>query len=233
MADLEAAARSFESAGNDAGLGRVAHLRGTIAAQRGDYAQARDQYERSRALRVALGDGPGEASVISNLAIVAEYEQDYERAQELNEQAFALRSRLGDRWGIRVSRNNAGMVAYLRRDYTAACTLLEEALRIELEVGDLWMVAIANHNLGNATRELGQAVQALPTMPTPWPPMGSPVTAGLSAYFSRMWPSSPPATTPGPPCASSGRPRPCGRPSGHRESPLRKPSSRTGFAPSV
>ena len=160
VADLDLAGRSFGEAGDDAGLGRVAHLRGTIAAQRGDYAEARAQYEASLAIRVALGDGPAEASVLSNLAIVAEYEEDYGRAQELNEQALYLRTRLGDRWGIGVSRNNLGMIAHLKHDYAAARSHLEEALRIELEVGDSWMVAMARHNLANTTRELGDVAAA-------------------------------------------------------------------------
>ncbi|MHB1988938.1 MAG: tetratricopeptide repeat protein [Acidimicrobiales bacterium] len=157
VAELEAAGHSFEALGDAAGLGRVAHLRGTIAAQRGQYLEARKQYEQSLSIRVAIGDGAAEASLLSNLAIVAEYEEDYDRAQELNEAALALRTKLGDRWGIGVSQNNLGMIAYLRHDYGASRDRLEEALAIELEVGDLWMVAIARHNLGNATRELQQA----------------------------------------------------------------------------
>ena len=160
VAELAIAGQDFEAAGDAAGLGRVAHLRGTIAAQRGDYVEARAQYERSLAIRVELGDGPAEASLLSNLAIVAEYEEDYDRAQEMYEQALDLRTRLGDRWGIGVSQNNLGMIAYLRHDHAAARARLEEALRTELEVGDLWMGAIARHNLGNAFRELGDMAAA-------------------------------------------------------------------------
>ena len=119
LAELDGAARGFSAVSDDAGLGRVAHLRGTIAAQRGDYAEARAQYESSLAIRLALADGPAEASLFSNLAIVAEYEEDYDRA-ELNEQALELRARLGDRRGIGASRNNLGMIAHLRHDYVAA-----------------------------------------------------------------------------------------------------------------
>lgn len=160
LAELDIAGRSLESLGDAAGLGRVAHLLGTIAAQRGDYPEARRQYERSLGIRVALDEGQAEASLLSNLGIVAEYEEDYDRAQSLNEQALELRTRLGDTWGIGVSRNNLGMIAYLRHDYEAARDHLAEALRLELEVGDTWMVAIARHNLGNASRELGDTVGA-------------------------------------------------------------------------
>lgn len=152
--ELDIAGQSFDSLGDTAGLGRVAHLRGTIAAQTGDYPEARHQYGKSLSIRVSLGDHKAEASVLSNLAIVAEYEEDYDQAQSLNEQALSLRTRIGDRWGIGVSRNNLGMIAFLRHDYPSARDHLEEALRIEMEVGDTWMMAIARHNLGNASREL-------------------------------------------------------------------------------
>jgi adenylate cyclase len=160
IAELNIAARNFEALGDTPGLGRVAHLRGTIAAQTGDYAEARAQYEKSLSIRVALGDGPAEASLLSNLAIVAEYEEDYDRAQALNEQALELRTRLGDRWGIGISHNNLGMIAYLRHDFSAARADLEGALRFETEVGDTWMIAISRHNLGNAFRELGDETAA-------------------------------------------------------------------------
>jgi predicted ATPase/class 3 adenylate cyclase len=154
-AELTRAEQGFASVGDDAGLGRVAHLRGTIAAQMGEYTQARSHYERSLAIRVGLGDRAGEAALLSNLAIVAEYEGDYLRAQDLNEQALELREGLGDRWAIGVSRNNLGMIAFLRGELGEARRHLEEAVRIELAVGDSWMVAIVNNNLGNTTRDLG------------------------------------------------------------------------------
>lgn len=160
VAELALAGEEFEAVEDAAGLGRVGHLRGTIAAQRGEYAEARRNYEASLKIRRALGEEAAEASLLSNLAIVAEYEQDYARAQQLNELALELRIRLGDRWGIGVSENNLGMIAHLQGRYEEARRRLQEALRIELEVGDLWMVAIAHHNLGNATRELADAPAA-------------------------------------------------------------------------
>jgi len=159
-AELDDAGRRFAVLGNAAGEGRVLHLAGTIAAQRGDYDLARDLYSRSLDVRRRLGDGAAEAALLSNLAIVAEYEGDYEQSEELNYQALELRTRLGDRWGIGVSRNNLGMVAYLRNEYEQARAHLEEAIRVELEVGDPWMVAMARHTLGHAARELGDTEAA-------------------------------------------------------------------------
>ena len=110
---------------------------------------------------MALGDGPAEASLLSNLAIVAEYEEDYDVAQELNEQALDLRVRLGDRWGIGVSRNNLGMIAYLRHDYAGrpGPSRRSPADRARGRATSGWSPWPA-HNLGNATRELGDVAAA-------------------------------------------------------------------------
>ena len=61
------------------GVGRVLHLAGTLAAQQGGYAEARERYEESLAIRRRLGDRKHEASLLSNLGIVAEYEGDLDR----------------------------------------------------------------------------------------------------------------------------------------------------------
>jgi adenylate cyclase len=159
-AELDEAGRRFTDLRDPPGEGRVLHLAGTIAAQRGDYDLARSLYERSLEVRRRLDDEAAEAALLSNLAIVAEYEEDYEQSEQLNYQALELRTRVGDRWGIGVSRNNLGMVAYLRHDYDQARAHLEEAIRVMLEVGDPWMVAMARHTLGHAARELGDTEAA-------------------------------------------------------------------------
>ena len=64
---------SSRSAGDESGVGKVLHLVGTVAAQRGDYAKAVENYEASLAIRERVGDKASMASLLSNLGIVAEY----------------------------------------------------------------------------------------------------------------------------------------------------------------
>ena len=155
-AELLAVAQSgFAGLGDQAGVGEVLHLAGTLAAQQGDYELARERYEASLAIRRTLDDRDGMAALFSNLAIVAEYTGDLDRAKALNEQALALRLEVGNRWAIGVSQNNLGMIAQLQGDHAEAVARFTEAMRLNTEVGDEWMVAIAHNNLANATRDQG------------------------------------------------------------------------------
>ncbi len=158
---LDRAGESFEELGDDEGLGRVFHLGGTLAAQRGRLAEARSLYERSLEVRRRLGDRKMMASVLSNLGIVAEYEGDYALSISFHEQALELRTESADRWAIAVSMTNLGMIASLEGRNEDARARFEEAMRLNREVGDSWMVAISHNNLGNAYRGLGDYAAAL------------------------------------------------------------------------
>ncbi|MGA3362227.1 MAG: tetratricopeptide repeat protein [Solirubrobacteraceae bacterium] len=151
---LGRAALAFQALGEDEGLGKVLHLEGTLAAQRGNNAEARSRYEESLELRRRVGDRKMMASVLSNLGIVAEYDGDYALARSFHEQALELRTELADRWAIAVSMTNLGMIASLQGRNEEARGRFEEAMRLNREVGDSWMVAISHNNLGNANRGL-------------------------------------------------------------------------------
>ena len=53
---LDRAARGFEAVGDESGTGLVRHLGGTVAAQRGDYSKAVENYEASLVIRERIGD---------------------------------------------------------------------------------------------------------------------------------------------------------------------------------
>ena len=152
---LEQAVGTFESVGDDSGVGQVQHLMGTLAAQQGDYPKAVESYEASLVLRERLDDKAGMAGLLSNLGIVAEYRGDYSASREYHERALALRAQLDDRRAVAVSMTNLGTIAVLEHDYEQARGYFEEAMRLSREVGDPWMVANSDNNLGNATRGLG------------------------------------------------------------------------------
>ncbi len=152
---LAAAASAFAAGADDAGLGQVHHLAGTLAAQQGDYDRAVERYEASLAIRQRLGDRTSIASILSNLGIVAEYRGEYELSRDYHERALALREEIGDRRGIAVSLTNLGTIAVHQHDYADARGCFEHAMRLNREVGDSWMVAISHNNLGNALRGLG------------------------------------------------------------------------------
>jgi class 3 adenylate cyclase/tetratricopeptide (TPR) repeat protein len=153
---LDQAHAAFVAGHDEAGAARVLHLRGTIAAQQGDLADARRNYEASREIRTRTGDVAGTASLLSNLGIVAEYEGDFAASKSWHEEALALRRGTGDRWAIANSHTNLGMIAVLEKRYADARPLFEEALRLNTEIGDTWAVALGHNNLGNALRGLGE-----------------------------------------------------------------------------
>ena len=97
---LEQAVGTFESVGDDGGVGQVQHLMGTLAAQQGDYPKAVESYEASLAIRERLDDKAGMAGLLSNLGVVAEYRGDYSASREYHEQALALRRQLDDRRAV-------------------------------------------------------------------------------------------------------------------------------------
>lgn len=152
---LEQARNTFEGIADDAGIARVFHLLGTVAAQHGELTVARGHYEQSRVIRERLVDVQGLAGLLSNLGVVAEYEGEYDESIRHHRRALDLREQSGDRWAIAVSQTNLGTIAIHQERYAEARQWFEEAMRLNREVGDAWMVAIAHNNLGNAERGLG------------------------------------------------------------------------------
>ena len=152
---LVTAADSFEAVGDEAGVGQVLHLAGTLAAQQGQYDTAVSKYQASLEIRERLDDRVSMAALLSNLGVVAEYRGAYDDSWAYHERALALRQEVGDRQAIGVSMTGLGAIAVLRHDNEEARRQFEGAMRLSREVGDAWMVAIGHNNLGNALRGLG------------------------------------------------------------------------------
>jgi tetratricopeptide (TPR) repeat protein len=154
-AHLASATTLFQAEGDDAGLGQVEHLAGTVCAQRGDLPGARRHYQASLGIRERLGDLAKMGALYSNLAIVAEYSGDLPLTRQMGERALELRTSANDRWGIGVSLGNLAAIAVKEGALDEARARSEAAIRVLGEVGDRWMTANAENNLGNAARDLG------------------------------------------------------------------------------
>ncbi|HEX3089839.1 MAG TPA: tetratricopeptide repeat protein, partial [Ilumatobacteraceae bacterium] len=157
---LVLAGELLSSQGDDAGLGLVLHLEGTLASQQGNYDDARASYERSLEIRERLGDRASIGSLLSNLGVVAECEGNLELARTMNERALVMREEVGDRWPICVSQNNLGMITLLQNEFGVARQHFQESMRLAGEVGDRWMIAVGHHNLGNTYLGLGDTAKA-------------------------------------------------------------------------
>ncbi len=152
---LERARTGFEALGDEAGVGQVVHIEGSVAAQQGEFARARELYGESLALRRKLDDRPQIANLLNNLGIVARSSGDATLARSLYEESLALRRELNDRRAIAVSLNNLGNLALQTQDYEAARARLEEAVALQREVGDKHYLANALNNLGNVAARPG------------------------------------------------------------------------------
>jgi predicted ATPase/DNA-binding winged helix-turn-helix (wHTH) protein len=133
----------------------VLNAAGVLCYFQGDYPAARAFHEESLAIRRGLGDRPGVAVSLGNLANVALHQGDYPAARALLEESLAIHRELGDRFGIAVSLSNLGNVGVNQGDYPAARALYEESLAICRELGHRFGIAASLSNLGNVAINQG------------------------------------------------------------------------------
>ena len=157
---LQLARQTCELHGDEAGVGQILHISGSVAAQQGRYEQARTFYEQSLAIRQRLHDQPRIAALLSNLGIVARYQGDSAQARTLSEESLRLRREVGDKLMISVSLNNLGNLYLDLDDPAQARELLEEAVAMRREVGDRMATANSLNNLGNVARAQGNYADA-------------------------------------------------------------------------
>jgi anti-anti-sigma factor len=154
---------AFATMRNRVGVGEVLHQKGTVAAQQGNYEEARALYQRSLAIRRRLGDKVNVADLLNNLGFVAKGQGNLKIARTFLEESLEIRRELGDKWGIAMSLTDLGSLITLNQeDYSNAQSCLEEAIVIQREVGDQLNLAIALNKLGNVFRDLGEYVAAHP-----------------------------------------------------------------------
>jgi adenylate cyclase len=157
---LDKARATFETAGNQSGVGQALHYSGTLAAQQGDYVLANARYNASLAIRRALGDRENEANLLNNLGIVARYLGNLDAARRYQEESLAIHEAMGNQWSIGAQLNNLGHAAIDRGEYAYARRQLERALEIWRTIGERWATANTLHNLANVARAEGQRATA-------------------------------------------------------------------------
>jgi predicted ATPase/class 3 adenylate cyclase len=128
---------------------------GTLAAQQGSLAEARNLYEQSLTIRHELGDRPGEAAMLNNLGMVAMHRAEHTAAGRLFREALALMRQIGDRWAMGVALNNLGLIERYLDHADQARQILEESLAVRRALGDKWGVANALSSLANLLLHCG------------------------------------------------------------------------------
>ena len=122
--------------------------RANVLRDRGDYGAAREQYERTLALRERIGDVRGIAADRTNLGILAVEMGDAAAARTAYREAIAVSRRHALRDAEATALVNLGALASEEADYADAIVHEARALELYRELGDRQGEAAALHNLG-------------------------------------------------------------------------------------
>ncbi len=133
--------------GNEAGVGLILHLEGTLSAQTGKIVRAADLYQQALAIRERLGDEAAMARTLNNLGIVARSQGDVDTAFRYYDRSLAILRRLNVRREIANVLNNLGFIHRYRKEFARARELLDESLQMNRSVGERSATANALNSL--------------------------------------------------------------------------------------
>jgi predicted ATPase len=136
------------------------HGAGALAYRLGDFASAREHFERSLELHRKLGDELGVARLTGELGNTAVAEEEYDGALALYEQAVAGFRAAGQLSRVAVVTSNMGAVANMQGNYDRGRRLLEEALALQREHDDDEGAAVSLHNLARVDLRTGRVEPA-------------------------------------------------------------------------
>ena len=139
----------------DSGIAASLNALGIAARDRGDYASAQKNLERSLACWRMLSDRLAIARCLHNLANVAKVRGDYPRARWALDEAAGIFDQIGDRSGAAWSLNQQGDIARAMGDLTAARALYQRALAAFRQSNDSWGIARSLTDLGYIDCEQG------------------------------------------------------------------------------
>lgn len=121
----------------------------------GDWAAAREGYERALAAAREAGFPRREAQALNGLGTVAVDQSRHADAEARYEESLRLRRELDDRVGESAGLNNLGLVAYARNDQAAAADYFRRGLEIDREIGDDRGAAQALYNVAMVEMDRG------------------------------------------------------------------------------
>jgi non-specific serine/threonine protein kinase len=151
------------------GLPGVAALRakvwssaGRLAYLQGDWERALACHNESLARYRELGERPGIALALTNIAFLAHHRSDQARAAALYEESLSIYREISDFAGIAFVLDSLGVIATLAGDPARATSLLQESLANAQAAGSRWQEAVTLFNLGVAIYHQGDHGRAEP-----------------------------------------------------------------------
>ena len=132
------------------------HGLATIDLQKGDYAAARENYEKVMKINQQIGYRAGEAATWNQLATIDLRRGDYAAARENFEKAMKINQQIGDRAGEAATLDNLATIDLERGDHAAAReNFFEKAVKIMQQIGNRSGEASTwSHFFGLATIDL-------------------------------------------------------------------------------
>lgn len=157
----DALAGSRAHSGDPREVARTLNALGILAAERGDFAQARAHHGEALALRRVLNEAAETAASLNNLGNIAYVQSEFKRSRALHEEALDLQKGVDDRRGWSISVNNLGNIAHSQGNDDHARALFEEALMLSREQGDFALIAQNLSNLGVIAASQGHFARAV------------------------------------------------------------------------
>ena len=139
---------------------RLLFAAAVLAGEQGDYGSARQLFEDSLEICVALGDDRGVAVALNALAVNARDRGEFADAGLLFERCIAIWKELGDSADIARSLSNLASVMKLQGEYDRASALFDECLAMFRAAGDGAGVAWTLNYQGDVAREKADLVAA-------------------------------------------------------------------------
>ncbi|HXD32561.1 MAG TPA: CHAT domain-containing protein [Pyrinomonadaceae bacterium] len=143
-------------------------LKGDIYRGRGDYKQAKEQYDQSLKLADEIGDKVTLADVFSSLGTNYMRQGNYPPALDFLQRALRLREELGDKVTVARELRNVGNIYLLQGDNLKALEILQRSLKLSDELGNkasssatLLSIGIIYYSQGNYPQALEYFQQSL------------------------------------------------------------------------
>jgi predicted ATPase len=167
---FEASLAAFDSAGDEAGAGKVLGELGNIAVAEGEYESALEHYARCAAALRKAGLHASLGQVIANMGAVANMQRDFERGRTLLEEALVLHRETGNADGAAIALHNLARVELRTGRTEEAAGYFRQALEIAIDLSYREVIAHCLEGLAEvsaaadaprAARLIGAAEQML------------------------------------------------------------------------
>ncbi len=161
-AALERSLALFEQAGETWWMARVLEALGNAAWVPNDLERTRAYFLRSQALREAMGDQIGMASLLISLGGLLGFDLgQVDEAERAYSESSRIFQQVGSRIGIASSLMGRQAIARLRGRFAEALELVQQQMSILLELGDRDQIANLRMVLGEVYQLLGQYDRAV------------------------------------------------------------------------